>query len=124
MSEKWISRIRGDPLRPLFTSPTKNNIKTLQFYTKNYSVIPIVMIAALDMCWVAFCTIQGFLRTNIVTSRWDRTQRDMIELLIEPRNRKFWTYAQTFPIQKELYDTYVEMNECEIARKKECEENQ
>ncbi|XP_028138076.2 uncharacterized protein LOC114332479 [Diabrotica virgifera virgifera] len=120
MSEKWISKILGDPYRPLFTHPTKNNPRSLKFYGRNYSVIPIVMLAIADMCWLTFCSVQGFIRTNVVLTRWDRTQRDMIDLLIKPRNRKFLTFNQTFPVQQDLYDTYKKMEE---AEQEECEED-
>ncbi|CAH1101543.1 unnamed protein product [Psylliodes chrysocephalus] len=124
MSEKWISRIIGSNIGPYFFKGTKNHFFTLRFYKRNYCVIPIVMLAVCDMCWVTFCTVQCFIRTNIVATRWDRRDRDKLELLIQPKNRKFLTINQTYPVQQDLYETYRDMMCEEERRRGECNERE
>ncbi|CAG9823339.1 unnamed protein product [Phaedon cochleariae] len=116
MSEKWIASIFTPGAR-------KSKLLTLDFYKKNYVTIPSLTLMFLDLCWVTFCTVEGFIRTDVVLTRKDRTQGEMTELLINPRNRKFLTINQTFPPQPELYQTYEDMK-CEEEKRKEACENQ
>ncbi|CAG9826369.1 unnamed protein product [Diabrotica balteata] len=88
----------GDPYRSLFTHHTKINPRSIKFYCRKYSVVHIVKLAITDLFWLTFCSVQGVIRTNVVLTRWGRTQIDMIGLLIKLRNRTFLTFNQTFPI--------------------------
>nr|XP_023015873.1 uncharacterized protein LOC111505323 isoform X1 [Leptinotarsa decemlineata] len=119
MSGKRISGLFGG--EPQFSK--RNHFLSLGFYARNPCTIPIVMLAIADMCWVTFCTVQGFIRTDIILTRKSRQQGEMTELLLNPVNRKFLTFTQTFPPQPELYNAYEEMRCEEEKRKKECESN-
>lgn len=110
MSEKWINHLKFQPKFEMF--------KPLSFYKKNYAILPILFLVACDIAWMSFCTVQGFIRTNVILTRNTPTQGELTDLLIHPRNRKFYTYAQTFPIQQDLYNTYEEMR-CEKERREE-----
>ncbi|ENN75695.1 hypothetical protein D910_05080 [Dendroctonus ponderosae] len=93
-----------------------NNFLTFGFYKRNYALFPIVTLAFLDCCWMAFCTIKGFQRTDIVLSRnfiKNKHQSELIDLLIHPVNRKFFTIKQTFEPQPELYNLYQQMIKAE-----------
>ncbi|CAG9863722.1 unnamed protein product [Phyllotreta striolata] len=124
MSDKpkvlWAARVFGDPYGPFFFKGTKNKPFTFKFYARNYAVIPILMIVFCDLCWMSFSVIQGFIRTDVVVANKFRKEHDMFELLLEPRQRKYFTFAQTYPIRKQTYDTYMLMRCMEKKRKRDC----
>lgn len=68
---------------------------------------------------MAFCTIKGFQRTDVVLSRnfiKCKHQNQLYDLLIHPVNRKFLTIDQTFEPQPELYSVYQQMLKAEEER--------
>ncbi|CAG9772510.1 unnamed protein product [Ceutorhynchus assimilis] len=100
---------------------TKNNFWSFWFYKRYYGVIPIVTLACLDVCWFTFCSIQGFIRTDVVLSRHgikSKQQGELYDLLLHPVNRKFLTYYQTFEPNENLFSAYEQMKD---AEKRVCE---
>ncbi|XP_076251772.1 uncharacterized protein LOC143191017 isoform X2 [Rhynchophorus ferrugineus] len=91
---------------------------TASFKYSDLEVIPVATLAFIDCCWMAFCTIKGFQRTDVVLSRHgikSKQQGELTELLLEPVNRKFLTVTQTFEPNPELYNTYEEMKKAECS---------
>lgn len=94
------------------------------FYCRNIETIPIVILVTYAMTVMTYCIVKSFTRTEIVLSRHgfkSKTQGELIELLLQPKYRKFFHYNQTYPVNKPLYDTYRAMEEAKKKREKKCE---
>ncbi|XP_063909456.1 uncharacterized protein LOC135127071 [Zophobas morio] len=103
-------------IRP-FCKYTKRNPFVPSFYVKNYEVIPIVMIAILDVFMFTFWPIRTLFNTDCNLSRNTLTPGQRTHLLIHPRDTKLLHFTQVLEPNQELYDLYEDMKKGEEEQK-------
>lgn len=108
-----MSNYYKDFIKPRQTNP---NPRSFGFYTKNYSLLPLVGIVAASVVAVAFFSIHQFSNLD-KRAKKKKKEVDFIDKRDELRNKSIENIEKTFAKNSDLKNLYLEMERAQFRTK-------